>query len=90
MKRPTPDQFPPPPLDEEDEPLECLDDYGDNECKGPVEYRCPLSPSGRAFPRCEHHWELRLDKEENMIPDSDVAPAWLDPSYAGERWEDDY
>ncbi|HUV09950.1 MAG TPA: hypothetical protein VMX12_03165 [Acidimicrobiia bacterium] len=21
---------------------------------------------------------------------SDVAPAWFDPTYAGERWDDDY
>lgn len=69
-------------------PIECLD--GPEGCKGEIEYRMPLSPTGRAFPRCDHHWGLRLDKEEkSMSWQSDVAPSWLDPTYAGEQWEDE-
>jgi len=35
----------------------------------------------------------RLERYENSIEryaDSDVAPSWFDPSYAGERWNEDY
>ena len=67
--------------------LECLDGPGD--CRGLVEFRMPLSPSGRAFPRCDHHWSLRLDKEEKTFSwRSDVPPSWLDEAACGERWED--
>lgn len=70
------------------EPLECIEDPAD--CWGPVAYRMALSPSGESFPRCEHHWEARLDDEAMMIPDSDVPPAWFDPELIGERWDSDY
>jgi hypothetical protein len=52
----------------------------------------PLSPSGRAFPRCDAHWSKRLDWQDEhneRYPDSDVAPSWFDPLAAGERWEDE-
>jgi hypothetical protein len=61
------------------EELECLD--GPEGCQGNVEYRMPLSPSGRAFPRCDHHWSFSWR--------SDVPPAWFDATACGERWEDD-
>jgi hypothetical protein len=72
--------------------LECLD--GPEGCSGEVEYRTALSPSGRSFPRCERHWSERLDEDERQrerLGDwrSDVAPAWLDPLAAGERWDED-
>jgi len=69
--------------------LECLESGPD--CSGPVEYRMSLSPSGKSFPRCEHHWERRLDEQERInrdYPDSPIAPPWFDPSYAGESWDD--
>ena len=69
--------------------IECLD--GPENCAGAVEFRMALSPSGVSFPRCDRHWQLRLDKEEDeeSIPwRSDVAPAWFDRSLAGEAWED--
>lgn len=70
------------------EKVECLD--GPEGCQGEVEYRMPLSPSGRAFPRCDRHWSARLDKEENSIPwRSDVPPAWFDPEACGERWDEE-
>lgn len=72
------------------EPVECLDDLGDNTCSGPVEYRAV--PGGTAVPRCIAHFEDRLDRYENSIEryaNSDVPPSWFDPTYAGERWSDD-
>jgi hypothetical protein len=52
-----------------------------------------LTGSGMAFQRCDHHWDLRLQREEELrqvYPDSPIAPAWFDPMAAGERWDDDY
>lgn len=73
---------------------ECLDHH-EGDCKGPVEYRMPLSGTGRSFPRCEGHWDARLDREEQIReryghPDSSMPPSDFDPTYAGERWDDDY
>jgi hypothetical protein len=76
------------------ETLECLEDHGEGTCRGPVYYRMSLSPSGKSFPRCEHHLELRLVEQDRITrlyaPDSDVPPVGFDPDYAGERWDDDY
>ena len=69
----------------------CLDDYGDGDCQGPVEYRYPLSSSNRAFPRCDYHWALRVEAQQRIderYPHN--APSDFDPSYAGERWDEDY
>lgn len=74
------------------EVLECLDSYQD-ECEGTVEYRFPLSGTGRSFPRCDKHWSQRLDVQEGInrrYPDSPFAPSDFDPSYAGESWDEDY
>lgn len=69
----------------------CLDDRGKGECRGPVE---PRSLDGlKWFPRCEHHWDLRLDEAERVnrtYPDSPCPPDWFDPAAAGERWDDEY
>lgn len=73
------------------ETLECLDDHGEDNCRGEIEYRSV--PGGNAFPRCVAHFDARMDRYENSIEryaDSDVVPDWFDPSYAGERWDDDY
>ena len=72
--------------------LECLDE-GHGACGGPVEYRAPLSATGRSFPRCDRHWGERLDEQariDDAYPDTPGAPSWFDPSAAGERWDDDY
>lgn len=71
--------------------MECLDDYGEGTCSGPVEYRMALSATGRSFPRCEKHWAERLEEQDRInarYPQH--APSDFDPSYAGERWEEDY
>lgn len=69
----------------------CLDDHGENTCRGPVEYHS--LDGGRAWPRCTFHFERRLERRENSLEryaNSDVAPSWFDPTLAGERWDDDY
>lgn len=74
--------------------IECLDNRGDDTCRGEIEYRFPLSGSRRSFPRCDRHWSERLDLQDQInrryAPNSDVAPSGFDPSYAGERWDSDY
>ena len=74
---------------------DCLDFRPDSpeECRGDVEYRYPLSGTGRSFPRCDRHWGKRLAQQERIndrYPDSPIPPAGFDPSYAGERWDSDY
>ena len=70
---------------------ECLN-FGPD-CSGEVEYRMPMSGSGRSFPRCDAHFSERLDTQMRLRRDygvdSDVAPVGFDPYYAGERWNDD-
>lgn len=71
---------------------DCLE-YGNGPCEGAVEYRTSLTGTGMAIERCDRHWELRLAREEELrrdYPDSPFAPDWFDPSYAGERWDDEY
>jgi hypothetical protein len=75
---------------DEDEDMECLDKSA--ECAGAVEYRMPLSGTGRSFPRCDKHWSDRLDVQRGIDerypshPPQDWSP--LD---AGESWyEDEY
>lgn len=67
----------------------CID--GPADCAGPVEYRTtPDRTDGKSFPRCEHHFDLRMASvQRNLELTSDVAPAWFDPSYAGEQWDED-
>jgi hypothetical protein len=71
---------------------ECLDDYGEGSCSGPVEYRTALSATGRAFPRCEKHWGERLDEQDRISAryGGVAAPRDFDPTYVGERWDEDY
>ena len=73
--------------DNPDEVLECLEDH-DGQCKGPVNWHTTGSRM-KAFPRCDWHQERRQDRYENSMEkyaDSDVAPSWFDPTYAGEEW----
>ena len=70
---------------------ECLD-YSDD-CRGRVEYHSIDPGRTGAVPRCEFHWGKRLDSREDSVERyefSDVPPPWLDESYAGERWDNDY
>jgi hypothetical protein len=68
---------------------ECLD--GPEGCEGHTEYREPLSATGKPFPRCDKHWDQRLQKQDEInqrYPQN--APSDFDPGYAGERWDDEY
>ena len=77
-----------------DDVLECLEDGDDPEdqCLGEVAYRS--TGHGRAFPRCERHWDERLKREEKIIdkynPFGSFPPLGFDLGDAGERWEEDY
>lgn len=81
-------------MDNEITYADCLDNRGEDDCSGEVEYRYPLSGTGRSFVRCDKHWSARLDLQDTLRyrygVDSDVAPVGFDPSYAGERWDSDY
>lgn len=69
----------------------CIDSHGAIDCTGTVEYRFPLSGTGKAFPRCDKHWGERLDRQRDINSRYPThAPSDFDPSYAGERWDDDY
>ena len=73
------------------EALECLDDYGEGTCEGPVEWHSMDPGLTEAFPRCDKHWEARLRSREESIEryeTSDVPPSWFDPADAGETWDD--
>lgn len=78
-------------LDEYGHALDCLDGHGRDGCHGPVEYRHPLTATGRAFPRCELHWERRLDEQVRI---GRLYPYFPPPMWsaadAGECWTDDY
>jgi hypothetical protein len=73
------------------ETLECLDAH-QGDCRGATEYRPSLTGTGTAIPRCDKHWEDRLDKEDELrqvYPDSPIPPAWFDPTAAGETWDEE-
>ena len=70
------------------ETLKCLD--ADSTCAGAVEYRMPLSGTGKSFPRCATHWSARLDVQAGINRRYPThAPSDFDPSYAGESWDED-
>ena len=71
--------------------VECLDHHKGG-CEGEVEYRPSLTGTGLAIPRCDHHWQARLDWQEEHLriyPDSPTPPSWFDPEAAGEVWDDE-
>lgn len=71
--------------------LDCVQAFAGG-CRGPVEHRTPLSGSGRSFPRCEGHWEQRLQLEHDLNRRYPISPpADWSPLDAGEAWgEEDY
>lgn len=78
----------------DEEPLECLDGHGEDECEGPVTYWHSGGTYGKSWPRCEKHGNARLERFENSIEryaDSPIPPPWFNPMNAGEVWnEEDY
>lgn len=70
--------------------ITCLNDY-EGGCEGSIEYRFPLSGTGKSFPRCDKHWSDRLDLDDQLRSRYPThQPADFDPMMAGERWDDDY
>ena len=71
--------------------IDCLDDHGQGECSGPVEFRTtPDRDDFRSFPRCEAHFDKRLAAAERTADlRGDCPPRWFDPAYAGERWDEE-
>lgn len=72
------------------EALECVNAHA-GDCSGSVEYRMPLSGTGRSFPRCDRHWQTRLDLEQGLRERYPQQPPrdWS-PDDAGESWGEDY
>lgn len=72
-------------------PPKCLDEH-QGDCSGTVEYRESLSGTGTPIPRCDHHFSLRLDRQQEIQAryGGHTAPSDFDPSYAGESWGEDY
>ena len=73
--------------------MECISsDHPTIPCEGEVIEYWSRSGATKA-PRCEAHWiehNRILDGVAQRYPDSSTPPAWFDPTYAGERWDDDY
>ena len=76
------------------DPEACLD--GPDGCTGATFPRPALSGSGVYYPRCDGHYgayvervQPRMDEIRRRYPDTDTPPDWFDPTYAGERWDDD-
>lgn len=80
---------------------DCLDYRPDepSRCRGPVEYHSLDPGFAKSFPRCEKHWEARLNEQERIDRTygarSDAPPSWFKGSWGGEnefgeRWDDDY
>jgi len=71
---------------------DCLDYRPDRpgECRGQVEFRlAPDRDDFKAFPRCDAHWERRLDSATSTMELlSDLPAPWFDPAYAGEQWDE--
>lgn len=68
--------------------MTCINESPD--CAGRVELRMALSATGIPYPRCDHHWQERLDYEAELnarYPPH--PPADWDPLDAGEQWYPD-
>lgn len=68
----------------------CIEEHT-GDCRGAVEYRPSLTGTGTAIVRCDHHWNKRLDLEDELNQRYPAhAPADWSPLDAGECWDDDY
>lgn len=53
-----------------------------------------LSGSGESYRRCDHHYELYVERVQPKIDEINrrypaMAPADFDPYFAGESWDED-
>jgi len=68
----------------------CLDAHKGN-CQGEVKLRESLSGTGTPIPRCDFHWDKRLDfQQDHNRRYPMMAPRDFDPMDAGESWDEDY
>jgi hypothetical protein len=67
----------------------CLQEGPD--CQGKVEYHLnPDRDDFKTFPRCEFHQQKRLEAaEETRRKYPVIQPQDFDPTYAGERWDEE-
>ena len=69
--------------------MECIEHHK-GDCRGDVQPRESLSGTGMPIPRCDYHWEKRLDfQQDHNRKYPQHAPSDFDPMYAGERWDED-
>lgn len=71
----------------------CIDSHL-SPCRGKVAERYSLSGSGMRFSRCDGHYDDYVTRTQPRIDEiyrryPAVAPDDFDPSYAGERWDED-
>lgn len=70
----------------------CLDEPQGN-CVGPVVGRPSYAGTGTTIWRCTAHDNAAYAKVQELrgkYPDSPSAPAWFDPTAAGESWDEEY
>lgn len=70
--------------------MKCIDAGFPEDCEGKTEDRPSLSGTGMPIPRCDKHWEKRLDLQEDLNRRYPAQqPSDFDPTYAGESWYED-
>ncbi|MEU7146980.1 hypothetical protein AB0B15_02910 [Streptomyces sp. NPDC045456] len=76
-----------------EQPKACLDRNTEGHvCDGLVRGRPSIAGTGTLIYRCPagHAASARYKLEVlRKYPDTDTAPKWFDPAYAGERWNED-
>lgn len=75
-----------------DKDLICIDGGSERDgCDGAVEWRTSSDREDfKHFLRCEAHGRMREARaRENLELMSPCPAPWFDPSYAGERWDED-
>lgn len=71
--------------------LSCLNRH-EGGCQGEVSQHPSLAGTGTLIARCDRHYEKYVEADQELravYPDSPIAPSWFDPTYAGERWDDE-
>lgn len=69
----------------------CLNRQEGN-CVGLVSRRPSHAGTGTLITRCEGHHAKAEEKAQEIrerYPDSSIPPAWFDPTYAGESWDEE-